>query len=469
MGRQTLQHFELHVLLAMLRERGETYSVPLVLALEQRTGRPVAQAAVFIALKRLERKGLVTSRLDEPDSGRARRYFSVTPDGLRGGRGASRSNTRGSGTASAGCSAPARRAGGMDWLLRLLVGEADRRAIDSDLSELHDFRRRRDGAAAADRWLRRQRRLYPWIVLLDHGRAALPGMDHHAASLARRPSIRSAAWRTVPALSATIVLTVGLGLGATVAFVALVKAVLVDPLPYADPGRLAWIYTDNPPYRFSLSVVDYRALERDHPAFSAIAAYQRQQVTVADGDAAERVSARTVTGSYFPLLGQKPHIGRLFDASDDARDDRIVVLTYGYWTRRFGRDPSVLGRAMTIDGARATDRRRAAAGVRSARTRRRAVLRRALADARRGKARSSRRCSARLRPGVSARQRQTRFGRPTRGCFRSGGPRTRTRRPRGACMDLKTRVVGEVGSTLVFVLAAVAACCSSPAPTRSTC
>ena len=82
MGKQTLQHFELHVLLAMLREGGETYSVPLVLRLEERTGRPVAQAAVFIALQRLERKGLVASRLDEPDSGRARRYFEVTPEGL---------------------------------------------------------------------------------------------------------------------------------------------------------------------------------------------------------------------------------------------------------------------------------------------------------------------------------------------------------------------------------------------------
>ena len=53
----TLQHFELHVLLAMLHEQGETYSVPLVLALERRTGRSVAQAAVFIALKRLETQG----------------------------------------------------------------------------------------------------------------------------------------------------------------------------------------------------------------------------------------------------------------------------------------------------------------------------------------------------------------------------------------------------------------------------
>jgi PadR family transcriptional regulator PadR len=77
-----LQHFELHVLLAMLREKGETYSVPLVLALEERTGRPVAQAAVYIALKRLEKKGLVASRLDEPESGHPRRYFRVTKAGL---------------------------------------------------------------------------------------------------------------------------------------------------------------------------------------------------------------------------------------------------------------------------------------------------------------------------------------------------------------------------------------------------
>jgi PadR family transcriptional regulator PadR len=80
--KHTLQTFELHVLLAMLLEGGETYSVPLVVALEKRTGRPVAQAAVFIALTRLEKKGLVTSRLEERDSGRARRYFKLTRQGL---------------------------------------------------------------------------------------------------------------------------------------------------------------------------------------------------------------------------------------------------------------------------------------------------------------------------------------------------------------------------------------------------
>jgi PadR family transcriptional regulator PadR len=82
MNRQALQHFELQVLLAMLRQRTETYSVPLVIALEKRTGRSIAQAAVFIALSRLEKKGLVSSRLEEPDAGRARRYFKLTRQGV---------------------------------------------------------------------------------------------------------------------------------------------------------------------------------------------------------------------------------------------------------------------------------------------------------------------------------------------------------------------------------------------------
>lgn len=82
MTKQTLQHFELQVLLAMLRQGGETYSVPLVLALEQSTGRSVAQAAVFIALSRLEKKGLVTSRLHEPVDARVRRYFKISRQGL---------------------------------------------------------------------------------------------------------------------------------------------------------------------------------------------------------------------------------------------------------------------------------------------------------------------------------------------------------------------------------------------------
>jgi len=81
MPRDTLGDFEHQVLLGILRLGGETYSVPLVEELEERTGREVAQAAVFIVLRRLEGKGLLTSRLDDRaagESGRVRRYFKPT-------------------------------------------------------------------------------------------------------------------------------------------------------------------------------------------------------------------------------------------------------------------------------------------------------------------------------------------------------------------------------------------------------
>ncbi len=86
MGRDILGEFEHQLLLAILQLGGESYSVPLVNELEERTGREVAQAAVFIVLSRLEKKGLLTSRLDDhavEQTGRVRRYFKPTPEALR--------------------------------------------------------------------------------------------------------------------------------------------------------------------------------------------------------------------------------------------------------------------------------------------------------------------------------------------------------------------------------------------------
>jgi putative ABC transport system permease protein len=239
----------------------------------------------------------------------------------------------------------------MRWWLDFLVGKADRRAIENDLAELYELRRRQDGDRAAARWLRRQRVLYPFRLTASRVRAASADRLTTLPHLWRDVAYSVRALVRVPALSATIILTIGVGLGATTAMTSVVRAVLINPLPYAASDSIVWIYTDNPPYRFRFSVVDYRALEADHPTFTAIAGYQTSRVTVTDGSIAERVNAKDVTGSYFPLLGQKQLLGRLFDDSDDAHRDRVAVLTYAYWARRFGSDPGVLGRAMTIDGA----------------------------------------------------------------------------------------------------------------------
>jgi len=82
MGRETLGNFEHQVLLTVLRLGGEAYSVPAVVELEERTGREVSQAAVFIVLRRLEKKGLLKSRFDDhaaEKTGRIRCYFKLTP------------------------------------------------------------------------------------------------------------------------------------------------------------------------------------------------------------------------------------------------------------------------------------------------------------------------------------------------------------------------------------------------------
>jgi len=86
MGKSRLGEFEHQVLLAMLQLGGEAYSVPIVLELEERTGREVSQSSVFIVLQRLEKKGLLSSRIDEktkPQTGRVRRYFQLTPTAMK--------------------------------------------------------------------------------------------------------------------------------------------------------------------------------------------------------------------------------------------------------------------------------------------------------------------------------------------------------------------------------------------------
>jgi putative ABC transport system permease protein len=267
-----------------------------------------------------------------------------------------------------------------------------------------------------------------------------------------RYTLRSLA--RVPALSGTIVLTVGIGLGATTAMIGVVRAVLVNPLPYAEPDALVWIYTDNPPFRFRLSVVDYRALEADHPAFSGLAAYQSSLVTVTERTLAERVSAKAVTGSYFPLLGQRAHIGRLFDPSDDARRDQLAVLTYAYWMRRFAGDPSVLGRTITIDGASST-----IVGVlqRSVGPLEHDVAvftaQRWPVPKRKGPFFTM--VLGRLRPDVSRAAALDSLHATNVRLFPIWRSSYQDEKATWGIMDLKARVVGDVGSRLLFVLAAV--------------
>ena len=96
MSGESLGHFELLVLLALLREGDEAYGVPIARAIEQSTGKPVILASVYNTLERLEEKGLIASTVGQPTAergGRAKRYFAITADGLREVRAAKKALT----------------------------------------------------------------------------------------------------------------------------------------------------------------------------------------------------------------------------------------------------------------------------------------------------------------------------------------------------------------------------------------
>ena len=344
----------------------------------------------------------------------------------------------------------------MRSILRLLVSETDRRTIDADLAELHELRRRQEGQRAADRWLRRQRLLYPLHLVADRLRAAAIRRVTAMPNIWRDLSYSVRSLARTPALAATIILTVGVGLGATTGMMSVIQAVLLNPLPYADPDRLFWIYTDNPPFRFRFSLVDYRALEADHPAFSAVAAYQTRTVTLTQGDVAERATAKSVTGSYFPLLGQSALVGRLFEPADDATGERIAVLTEGYWSRRFGSDRSVLGRTITVDGESYT-----VVGVLEKTTgpleNDVALFTAARWPPPRRKGPFNTMAIGRLRPDVSPTAALEPLRATNAALFPIWKSSYQDEKATWGLQDLKSRVVGDTGSTFLLVLAAVAA------------
>jgi putative ABC transport system permease protein len=162
-------------------------------------------------------------------------------------------------------------------------------------------------------------------------------------------------WRTlvrVPVLTLTVLATVGLGIGATTVIFSAINAALLKPLPYADPDRLVWIYTDAPPFEFRFSVADYLALEAQQTQFERIAGFTSRTMTFSDGAAADLVRGRAVSWTYFGLLGLTPALGRDFTEAD-GRPGRppAVIVSDGFWQRRLGGRRDAIGKPVRLDGA----------------------------------------------------------------------------------------------------------------------
>jgi putative ABC transport system permease protein len=158
--------------------------------------------------------------------------------------------------------------------------------------------------------------------------------------------------RRKPGFTAAAVLTLALGIGATTAIFSVVDSILLRPLPYQNPQQLALIQERLPnvlPKPIPLEAPDVITFERETHAFSALGAFQNEQLDVTGGAPPERLMAARITANLFPLLGVRALIGRSFTKAEDQPNRLVVLLSYGLWQRRFGGDRAILGKTISLD------------------------------------------------------------------------------------------------------------------------
>lgn len=161
------------------------------------------------------------------------------------------------------------------------------------------------------------------------------------------------ALRRAPAFAITAIVLTALGIGATTAAFAVADHVLVRPLPFRDPGRLIRFQgSDREQGGWNdLSPGNFRDLVARSTSIESAAAYTSNSANLVGHGAPVRLDGQAATGELFEVLGVRAAIGRVF-TRDDQRDEapNVMVLSHAAWRTYFGGDPSVVGRALTLNG-----------------------------------------------------------------------------------------------------------------------
>ena len=161
------------------------------------------------------------------------------------------------------------------------------------------------------------------------------------------------ALRRAPGFTLPVILALALGIGANSAVFSVVHSVLLRPLPYSDPSRLVNVYGRYPEFgRTSTSLPDFQDLRAGTRSFDQMAARHGAGFVLTGEGEPERVIADRITANFFSTLGVRPTLGRAFLPEEEqvGGDDRVVMLSHGYWQRRFGGDQQIIGRQLTLSG-----------------------------------------------------------------------------------------------------------------------
>ena len=160
-----------------------------------------------------------------------------------------------------------------------------------------------------------------------------------------------------PLFATVAILSLALGIGANAAIFRLVDQVLLRTLPVRAPHELVMLYQDGAHMGNNMgsrmhSYPLYQDLQKKAEPLSDVICRRLQPASVAIGNQTERVIAEMVSGNYFTMLGVKPAVGRVFNSREDDQvyeGHPVVVLSHGYWTSRFARDPRVVGRTIRVN------------------------------------------------------------------------------------------------------------------------
>jgi hypothetical protein len=165
------------------------------------------------------------------------------------------------------------------------------------------------------------------------------------------------AFRTLissPGVTLLVVASLAIGIGANTAIFSVVNALLLKPLPYPDPDRLAILWLRSPGINIPQdwpSPGQFIDLQTENHSFQEMSISQGRSGTLLGKDQPERVEALLTSSSLFHLLGAAPLYGRLLLPEEDTPGKApVVILSHAFWTRLFDADPRVIGRSITLNG-----------------------------------------------------------------------------------------------------------------------
>lgn len=255
---------------------------------------------------------------------------------------------------------PPRHAAPPAWasrLVRLAIRDPRWRDVTlGDLAEEFESRLASDGTRRARAWYAGQARTLAWTALGDATRDFLkPAGGSLMSSLIREVRI---AFRTLvrqPMTTLLVVATLALGLGVNAATFGMIDALALRPFTFPGVDRLVVLSentADNPFPQEAVSPGTFGDLKaRPLTTLDGLAAMEWWDVDVSGGSEPERVLGTKVSASFFAMLGQAPGSGRFFVPDDEPHGNhRVVVMSHGLWTRRFGADPDLVGRSIRLDG-----------------------------------------------------------------------------------------------------------------------